>query len=431
MNRFFRTVLNSCVLFLITTLMVGNLHAQDVAPTSVAVFYDFDPKNFDNPTTVDNKWFPLQQGTQYIYDGITVEDDGTSVSHRVIITVTDLTKIIGGVRTSVTWDRDYSDGELVEAELAFFAQDNEGSVWRVGEYPEEYDAGKVIASPAWIHGFEDARAGIMMLAQPKLDAPAYREGWGPKVNWTDYGNVDQLGLQTCVPVKCYENVLTIAETSDSEPDAYQIKYYAPNVGNIKVDWRGAGEKTQETLELTELKQLNPDTLNEVRAEALLLEQNAYKSNINVYGNTSPLEYPPGTPVSASVATSTEIGAKGGHWEGTVRSPENDVIVFDITPKTEVDNIEVELVVNGATCVAEIELTSLNPDGSFNLDALPGANGIQGVFESATTASGTVTLHNCGGNPLVPSSSGLVYEWSAQWVSAEVGFASPFSRWSIT
>ena len=122
-----------------------------------------------------------------------------------------------------------------------------------------------------------------MLAEPKLDAPAYREGWGPAVNWTDYGKVDQIGLQTCVPVKCYEDVLGIAETSDAEADAYQIKYYAPTVGNIKVDWRGGGEKTQETLELTELKQLSPDELNEVRAEALLLEQNAYKRSTTVYG----------------------------------------------------------------------------------------------------------------------------------------------------
>ena len=133
--RFF-TALNVCILSLISIRPVGNLHAQEVSPASDAVFYDFDPKNFDNPTNIDNQWFPLQPGTQYIYEGITVEDDGTSVPHRVIITVTDLTKIIGEVRTSVTWDRDYSDGELVEAELAFFAQDKDGSVWRVGEYPE-------------------------------------------------------------------------------------------------------------------------------------------------------------------------------------------------------------------------------------------------------------------------------------------------------
>src|SRR5689334_7158473 len=209
MNRRFITLLNIVILSLITVLLVGKLRAQDVSSTTNVMSYDFDSKNFENSTKVDNQWFPLQPGMQYTYEGITVEDDGTSVPHRVIITVTDLTKVIGDVRTVVTWDRDYSDGELVEAELAFFAQDKDGAVWRVGEYPEEYDAGKVIASPAWIHGFEDAKAGIMMLAQPKLDAPAYREGWGPVVNWTDFGRVDQMGQKACVPVNCYEDILVI------------------------------------------------------------------------------------------------------------------------------------------------------------------------------------------------------------------------------
>ena len=26
--------------------------------------------------------------------------------------------------------------------------------------------------------------------------------------------------------------------SETEPDAFQVKYYAPDVGNIKVSWRG-------------------------------------------------------------------------------------------------------------------------------------------------------------------------------------------------
>ena len=31
-------------------------------------------------------------------------------------------------RTVLAWDRDYSAGELVEAKLALFAQDNDGTV---------------------------------------------------------------------------------------------------------------------------------------------------------------------------------------------------------------------------------------------------------------------------------------------------------------
>jgi hypothetical protein len=39
------------------------------------------------------------------------------VSRRVLTTVTDLTKVIDGVNAMVVWERDYTEGEEVEAEL--------------------------------------------------------------------------------------------------------------------------------------------------------------------------------------------------------------------------------------------------------------------------------------------------------------------------
>lgn len=251
---------------------------------------------FVRPTQIDNRWLPLVPGTRFVYEGTTVEDDGTVVPHRVEIHVTDLTKVIGGVRTLVTWDLDYSDGELVEAELAFFAQDSTGAVWRVGEYPEEYDAGKFIAAPAWIHGFADARAGIMMPADPQPATPSYAQGWGPEVGWTDRGQVDQTGQKTCVPLRCYDDVLIIAETSAGEPDAAQLKHYAPNVGNVRVGWRGTGEKTKEILELTLIERLDAVTLDRVRASAMEMERNAYQRSPSVYGNTPPAERAPPTTI---------------------------------------------------------------------------------------------------------------------------------------
>jgi hypothetical protein len=249
----------------------------------------FDPGTFPRPSQIDNTWMPLKPGTRFVYEGTTIEDDGTAVPHRVVINVTDLTKVVGGIRTVVTWDLDYSDGELVEAELAFFAQDSTGTVWRMGEYPEEYDGGKFVAAPAWLHGLEGASAGIMMKAQPQVGTPSYAEGWAPAVNWTDRGQVDQVGQKTCVPASCYEDVVVIAETSAGEPDAQQLKYYARGVGNVRVGWRGAGEKTKETLQLTRVEQLDAAALAEVRASALEMEKNAYQRSKTVYAHTPPAE----------------------------------------------------------------------------------------------------------------------------------------------
>jgi len=258
--------------------------------TAEKKFEDFDPNSFARSTQIDNEWMPLKPGTRYTYEGTTVEDDGTVVPHKVVINVTDMTKVIGGIRSVVTWDLDYGDGEVVEAELAFFAQDNDGNVWRMGEYPEEYeDEGTFVAAPTWIHGLEEARAGIMMKGKPQVGTPSYAQGWGPAVDWTDRGQVDQMGQKITVPAGSYEDVLVVAESSASEPDAQQLKYYARGVGNVSVGWRGAGEKTKEVLELIKVEQLDAKLMAEVRAAALKLEKHAYEVSKKVYVHTPPLE----------------------------------------------------------------------------------------------------------------------------------------------
>ena len=123
---------------------------------------NFNADNFKNSTNIDNKWFPLKPGMQYVYEGITNDDECNQVSRRLVVTVTDLTKMIDGVNTVVSWDRDYNDDKLVEAELAFYAQDDNGTVWRMGEHPEEYKDGKFIAAPTWFSGVGDSIAGIEM-----------------------------------------------------------------------------------------------------------------------------------------------------------------------------------------------------------------------------------------------------------------------------
>ena len=255
--------------------------------TSEPGFADFDPGNFDRSTNIDNEWLPLQPGMQWAYEGTTTED-GETFARRLEFTITDLTKEIEGVRTVVAWVVDYSDGEAVEKEIAFYAQDNDGNVWYLGEYPEEYEDGKFVAAPTWIAGLEDARAGIKMWAEPQLGTPGYFQGWGPAVDWSDYGQVDQIGQETCVPIDCYEDVLVIAESSLGESGAFQLKYYARGVGEVRVGWRGA-DAAQEELELVEFTQLSPEALAEIRAEALALEKHAYEISQDVYAHTSPSE----------------------------------------------------------------------------------------------------------------------------------------------
>lgn len=276
------SVLAACLLFSSTAVAQDNKEAAQK-------WENFDPKNFDEKSiNITNEWMPFTPGTRFVYAGTTLSDEDEPLVHRVIINVTDLTKVIAGVNCVVSWDLDYSGGELVEAELAFFAQDKAGNVWRMGEYPEEYEDGEFADAPAWFGGIQDAIPGITMLANPWAGTPSYSQGWGPKVDFTDRGQIDEMGLATCVPMGCYDNVMAIKETSEDEPGIFQIKYFAFGVGEVQVGFKG-DDPSAELLELVDVMQLKGENLLEMREGALALEKAAYERKVNkkVYGQTPP------------------------------------------------------------------------------------------------------------------------------------------------
>jgi hypothetical protein len=265
----------------------GSEHTQSAPLTGSAE--DFKRAQFEDPTHIDNRWLPLTPGTQFVYEGSAIGDEGRQ-TRRVVTTVTDLSKVIDGVRTLVISERDYTAGQLSEPELAFFAQDDEGNVWLVGEYPEEYEDGKFDKAPAWISGQKGARAGITMLAEPRLDTPDYAQGYAPPpVDFTDRARVYKMGQQSCVPVECYENVLVTEEFNPDEPGSFQLKYYAPGVGNVRVGWRGEKEEEKETLELVDYQHLSPEALAKVRRAAMEMDRRAYERS-EVYRETPPAEH---------------------------------------------------------------------------------------------------------------------------------------------
>jgi hypothetical protein len=268
-------------------LLAGSAVAQNKA--AGPALEPFDKAQFDSrSTTINNPWLPMKPGMRYVYEGTTSKDDGKPVPHRIELNITDLTKVVMGVRVLISYDLDYSDGKLEEAELAFFAQDKAGNVWHFGQYPEEYSpAGKMTKAPAWIPPFENAAAGIMMKAEPKLGAPSYSQGYGPKVNWTDRGQTHLMGQTSKVPAGDYNDVLVIRETAEGE-DGFQLKHYARGVGNIKVGWTGS-DKTKEVLELVRVETLSAKDMDDVRAKTLKLEKSAYVQSKNVYAKTAPAE----------------------------------------------------------------------------------------------------------------------------------------------
>jgi hypothetical protein len=261
--------------------------ADEPKPPPCDTAAPFDPASFPNPPKIDNQWNPWIPGTQFTWAG-QADRGGGLLPHRVVTTVTDLTKVINGVHTVVILEKDINEGDLEEAELAFHAQDNVGNMWNLGEYPEEYDEGKFDGAPdVWISGVGKAQAGNIVVANPQLGTPEYLQGWSPDIEFLDCAKVSKLQQRTCVPVGCYENVMITDERSPLEPEGgHQLKYYASGVGNVRVGF--VDDPEGEVLVLTKVAKLTPDEMAKARQEASKLEEHAYKIN-KLYRQTPPAE----------------------------------------------------------------------------------------------------------------------------------------------
>ncbi len=240
----------------------------------------FDDDNFPHRPAITSRFLPLIPGTKTTLAG-TVE----GVPHQVEFVVTDLVKRMAGVRTLVIWDTDTSEDEVVESELAFFAQDKAGNVWNLGEYPEEFEGGEFVGAPStWIAGQDGAKAGIHMPALRGVSSRLYVQGFAPEIDFLDCARVADRHVRTCVPAGCFDDVTITNETNVLVPeDGIQSKYHAPRVGIIQV---GSVEPaTGETLALVEREKLSGDDLKEVREEALRLDGRGYEFGGDAYKAT--------------------------------------------------------------------------------------------------------------------------------------------------
>jgi hypothetical protein len=254
-------------------------------PKETHITHDqFDPATFGEPTEIDNRWFPLVPGTQYVLEG--EADRGAGLRpHRVVFTVTGVTKVVNGVQTLVVWDRDFYDGPLVEEEIAFFAQDDVGTVWGFGEYPEEYEEGQFIGAPAtWLAGIDGAEAGIHMRALPQVGTPLFVQGFAPAIDFFNLVSVFATGQQNCIPRACYEDVVILDESDPLEPAKGHVhKYYAPGEGIVRVE--PVGNPEMERLALTDVVHLSRAELLRVNVRTLTLDSRAYREAPDVYGGT--------------------------------------------------------------------------------------------------------------------------------------------------
>lgn len=247
----------------------------------------FHRAQFTGTGEVQNANLPLVPGTKYVYRGTALED-GQVVRHRLVVIVTDQTKVVDGVETTVVWERDYNNGFLAESELAFYAVDDKGNVWSLGEYPQEYDRGRFVgAESTWMAGEAHARPGVVMPADPTARSRPYVQGFAPTVDFKDKGQVYATGQQTCVPAGCFDNVTVVEESNALDPSGgHQLKYHAPGIGVVQVGSLDSNDR--ERLRLASLVKLDGSGRAHADGRVTRLDQHAYSVVPDVYGATAPI-----------------------------------------------------------------------------------------------------------------------------------------------
>ena len=172
---------------------------------------------------IDNPYWPMTPGARWVY---------REGPQRIVVTVTHRTKVVAsGVTARVVHDRATEDGQVVENTFDWYAQDARGNIWYVGEDTTEYENGKPVSKEgSWEAGVDGARAGIVMLAHPRVGR-RYREERYPG-HAMDGAKVLSRDEQVEVPFGHFRHVLMTKNFNPLEPRVLEYKWYARGVGPI-------------------------------------------------------------------------------------------------------------------------------------------------------------------------------------------------------
>jgi hypothetical protein len=209
--------------------------------TGIEEVPDFDAATFTTPTVVDNTYLPLIPGTTLTYEVET--EDGVET---IVTEVLNTTRVVDGVECTVFRDRVYLEGLLIEDTHDWFAQDDDGNVWYMGEDVINYeydDDDNLIGTDndgAWEAGVDDALPGVIMWADPEERFSYYQEYWEDEAE--DMGMIVVIGVEVELENgTTYENCLQILDWNPLEPETMEYKYFAPDVGLIKEEVVGGDE----------------------------------------------------------------------------------------------------------------------------------------------------------------------------------------------
>ena len=188
----------------------------------------FTVKEGELKTVGANRYFILRPGYRLTLEG---QEHGKAV--RLVITVLDETKVVGGVETRVVEERETNGDVPLEISRNYFAiSTRTNDIFYFGEDVDTYKHGKLAGhGGGWHHGAENARFGLGMPGAPTVGSRYYQEQ-APDVAM-DRAQVISLSERVTTPAGVFTECLKTKETSPLEPFAKEDKLYAPGIGLIR------------------------------------------------------------------------------------------------------------------------------------------------------------------------------------------------------
>lgn len=190
---------------------------------------------FSDPTRIDNPMLPITAFESCKSEGMS--PDGETRSVRRVLDRTQEFEVNGqAVKAVVVRDKTWTEGELTENTIDYFAQADDGTVYYLGEDATHFEDGVPDHEGSWRFGEDTDVIGVAMPADPQVGDTWMLEDV-PDVGTENDVLAERFATLT-VGDNEYENVIRVAAhvTPDNE-DEDQL--YAEGVGNIREAGTGA------------------------------------------------------------------------------------------------------------------------------------------------------------------------------------------------
>lgn len=172
---------------------------------------------------VSHTWFPLAEGMRWIYEGT-----HEGAPRREEVRVLDGTRRIAEVDCVAVLEEVFDDGVLTEITTEWFAQDQQGNVWKFGEESFELEGGSLVRrDDSWLAGQDGFLPWRAFVANPQPGDTFL--GFTPEGQ--DLLQVVSINETVVVPGGTFAGSMQIVENPD-DPEDTDILLYARGVGRV-------------------------------------------------------------------------------------------------------------------------------------------------------------------------------------------------------